>query len=271
MVSKRKVASKKKLDKLLKDYKSVLIFDLAGLPSSQLHEIRNSLKEKEVYTYIAKKRVIERAINDSKLNLKVEGVRQPALICSNKGIFEVSKILGQIKTNRKAKAGEEAPEDITLPAGPTPAQAGPAISIFKTFQVQTMIKEGKIAIREPKTVCEKGNKVPAELISLLNMLGITPIEMSISPVVGTSENLFYTPDVLGVNEEFVKTQLLMASGSIFKITVRLGYPTKQNIDFLLGNGWRNAKALGIKTGMPAKELMADILMTAYSGAKKLEK
>jgi large subunit ribosomal protein L10 len=271
MVAKRKVESKKILDKIFKSHKSVLIFDMASLPASQLHEIRNTLKEKEVYTYIAKKRVLERAIIDAKLNLKVEGVKQPAVIYSNKGIFDVAKLLNQVKTKRKAKAGEECPEDITLPAGPTPAQAGPAISIFKQFVIQTMIKDGKISIREPKTVCKKGDKVPAELISLLNMLSITPIEMFISPQVGTYENVFYTPDIFSIDQEFVKGQVLAASGKVMWLTYGLGYPTKQNANLLLAKGWRNAKALGIKTGMPSKEIMGELLRAAHMGAIKLEK
>jgi large subunit ribosomal protein L10 len=271
MVSDKNVAAKKHLDKILKSHKSVLIFDMTGLPSGQLHEIRNNLKEKEVYTYIAKKRVLEKAIKDAKLNLKVEGVKQPALIYSNKAIFDVAKLLNQVKTKRKAKAGEECPDDITLPAGPTPAQAGPAISIFKTFLIQTMIKDGKISIREPKTVCKKGDKVPEGLISLLNMLGITPIEMFISPKIGVYENVFYTPDVFSIDEAFVRGQVLAASGKVMWLTYGLGYPTKQNANLLLAKGWRNAKTLGIKTGMPAKDIMGDLIRVAHSGAKKLEK
>jgi len=271
MVAKRKVESKKQLDKILKSHKSILIFDMAGLPSSQLHEIRNTLKEKEVYSYIAKRRVLEKAIADAKLNLKVDGVKQPAVIYSNKGIFDVAKLLNQVKTKRKAKAGEVAPEDITLPAGPTPAQAGPAISIFKTFLIQTMIKDGKISIREPKTVCKKGEKVPEGLISLLNMLSITPIEMFISPKVGAYENVFYTPDVFSIDEAFVKGQVMAASGKVMWLTYGIGYPTKQNANLLLAKGWRNAKTLGIKTGMPSKDIMNDLIRVAHSGAKKLEK
>jgi len=271
MVAKRKVESRKKLDKIFKSHKSVLVFDLSGLPSGQLHGIRNNLKEKEIYSYIAKKRVIEKAVEESKMNLKIDGIKQPAIIYSNKPIFDVVKTLNLIKTKRKAKADEDCPDDIILPAGPTPAQAGPAISIFKTFAIQTMIKEGKIAIREPKTVCKKGEKIPAGLISLLNMLNITPIEMSISPLAGTSDNLFYNSDVFSINEEFVKGQLMAASGKVMWLTYGIGYPTKQNSSLLLAKGWRNAKAVGIKTGMPAKEIMSDLIRVAHKGAKSLEK
>jgi large subunit ribosomal protein L10 len=271
MVAKKKVEARKKLAKIIKDSKSVLIFDLANMPSGQLHELRNTLKEKEVYTYIAKKRVIQKAIEDTKVNLNVEGSKQPAIIYSNKGIFEVSNALKQVKTKRKAKAGETCPEEIKLPAGPTPAQAGPAISIFKTFQIQTMIKDGKISIREPKVVCKVGDKIPLDLISLLNMLSITPIEMSISPKGGYSENLYFASEILDMNSDYLTNQILVATGNITKVTFKIGYPTKQNANLLLTKGWMGAKALGIRTGMPSKELMGELLRVAHTGAKKLEK
>lgn len=271
MVAPKKIESKKKLNEIFKSHKSVIVFDLAGLPSSQLHEIRNTLKEKEIYTLVAKKKVLEKAIHDSKIKLEVKEAKQPAIIYSNKGIFEVAKNLKQISTKRKAKAGETAPEDIVLPVGPTPAQAGPAISIFKQFAIQTMIKDGKIGIREAKTVCKKGESVPAELISLLNMLSITPIDMLISPSVGYSENLFYTKDVFDISEELIRSQVLSASAKMTKVTYKIGYPTKQNANLLLAKGWRGARTLGIKIGIPSKEIMKDMVIFAHSGAKKLEK
>jgi hypothetical protein len=95
--------------------------------------------------------------------------------------------------------------------------------------------------------------------------------MSISPLAGTSDNLFYNSDVFSINEEFVKGQLMAASGKVMWLTYGIGYPTKQNSSLLLAKGWRNAKAVGIKTGMPAKEIMSDLIRVAHKGAKSLEK
>jgi len=271
MVAPKKIESKKKLNDIFKSHKSVIVFDLAGLPSGQLHEMRNTLKEKEIYTLVAKKKVIEKAIHDSKIKLEVKEAKQPAIIYSNKGIFEVAKALKQVSTKRKAKAGEAVPEDIVLPVGPTPAQAGPAISIFKQFAIQTMIKDGKIGIREAKTVCKKGEKVPAELISLLNMLSITPIEMSLSPKVGYSENLVYTSDIFDINEDLMRNYIFSASSNITKVTYKIGFPTKQNANLLVTKGWRGARTLGIKIGIPSKTIMEDMVRFAHTGARKLEK
>ncbi|MBN2094813.1 MAG: 50S ribosomal protein L10 [Candidatus Aenigmarchaeota archaeon] len=271
MVATKKIKSRENIAKLLKSHKSVILFDLANLPSGQLHKLRNALKAKEIYTVVGKKRVLQRAIEEARISLNLDEAKQPAIVYSNKGIFEVTKALKEVKTNRKAKAGEEVPADITLPAGPTPAQAGPAISIFKTFQIQTMIKDGKISIKDPKTVCKKGDKVPFELVSLLNMLGVTPIEMSIAPQVGYSENMFYTREVFDIDPEFVRNQVLAASGNITKVTYKIGYPTKQNAELLLVKGWRGARQIGIRAGIPSKELMEDLVRAAHLGAKKLEK
>ncbi|MGC9310115.1 MAG: 50S ribosomal protein L10 [Candidatus Aenigmatarchaeota archaeon] len=271
MVAKKKVETRKSLGKILKSSKSVVVFDLEGIPSKQLHRIRNELKSRGVFSNIAKKRVLERAAEDAGISLSFEGLRQPAIIYSDKPVFEVAGELRKLKIMRKAKAGENSPMDITLPAGPTPAQAGPAISIFKSFAITTMIKDGKISIKDPKTVCRAGEPVSLNLVSLLNMLGIEPVEMSISPESGYCDGLFYTKDVFCIDKGFLEVQILQAAGNLSRLTYGLGYPTKQNAPLLLAKAFGNAKSLGIKTGVPSKDTLPDILRIARAGAMKLEK
>ncbi len=143
MVSKKKVEGLKKINELLKDYKSILLFDLNKLPSKQLHEIRNKLKEEEIYTLIQKKRSLEFGLKENNLNLNINSLKEPAIIYSNKPIFSIVKTLRRVKVKRKAKVGEVINSDIEIESGNTEIQAGPAIAIFKQFKIQTIIKMEK--------------------------------------------------------------------------------------------------------------------------------
>jgi large subunit ribosomal protein L10 len=269
MVSERKKKWLEKIKEILKSYKTVILFDLNKLPAKQLHIIRNKLKASDIYTIISKKRILELAIKENNINLNLGNIKQPGLIYSNKNIFEIIKAIKNIKVKRKAKAGEVAPENIEVPAGDTGIQTGPAISIFKQFKIQTMIKDGKIAIKEPTIVCQKGDKISMGLVSLLNMLGIEPIEMKLEVENGFSDGIFYSKDILSLDEEYFKDNIAEISEKIFKLTLAIGYPTKYNIIYLLQKALFNTRNLGITLGIPAKDLITEMLRLAQYNAIKL--
>jgi len=269
MVSTKKIEGLKKINELLKSYKSILLFDLNNLPSKQLHEIRNKLKEKEIYTLISKKRVLKLGLKENNLNLNIDNLKQPAIIYSNKNIFDIIKNLRKLKVKRKVKIGEILSSDIEVPAMDTGIQAGPAISIFKQFQIQTMMKNGKISIREKKVVCRKGEKANSDLISLLNMLHIEPLELTIQPEIGYSENIVYNTDILKMDEDYFEKQISIAANNLFKLTVSMGYPTEQNIAYFLQKVLQNVRTLGLKIRLPIKELLPDLLREAHLNADKL--
>jgi len=270
MVSERKRKWFEKINKILKSYNTILLFDISKFPARQLHIIRNKLKSKEIYSIITKKRLLELAIKENpNIRLNLENIKQFGLIYSNKNIFDILREIRKIKINRKAKVGEIATADIEIPAGNTGIQTGPAISIFKQFKIQTMIKDGKIAVKEPKIVCHKGDTISADLVSLLNMLNIQPIEISLSIDNGFSEGIFYSSEILNLNEDYFKKNISEIYEKIFKLTVTIGYPTEHNISYLVQKASSNAKNLGIKLGIGGKELTKEMLKIAHYNAVKL--
>ncbi len=269
MVSKKKVEGLKKINELLKDYKSILLFNLNKLPSKQLHEIRNKLKEEEIYTLIQKKRILEFGLKENNLNLNINSLKQPTIIYSNKPIFSIVKTLRRVKVKRKAKVGEVINSDIEINSGNTEIQAGPAIAIFKQFKIQTIIKNGKIVIKEPKVICRSGEEINSNLVSLLNMLHIEPLELTIQPELGYSQNIAYNKSVLELDENYFKEKISTTTNNLFKLTVNIGYPTKENISLLLQKTWQNTKNLGLNLKLPVKELLPDLVRTAYLKANKL--
>ncbi len=269
MVSKEKVSLLEETNKIFKSHKTILLFDLQSLPSSQLHKIRNKLKDEEIYTTIVKKKILDLGLKNTKLPLNLEEIKQPALIYSNKDIFYITKKLKELKVRRKAKVAEISTSDIEIPAGGTNIQAGPAISTFKQFKIQTIMKDGKIGIKDPTTICKKGDIISTGMLSLLNMLNIEPIEMSIHPELGYNENIVYDKNTLGLDEQYFKEQISLSENNVFKLTVSINYPTKQNISFLVQKGFQRGKTLSIKLGLPIKEMMPELIRIAGLMAEKL--
>ena len=270
MVSEKKVGMFKKINKLLKEHDTLLLFDLNQVPSRQLHQIRNKLKKEEIFTIVPKKSVLELSLKENKKDLKLDDFKQPALIYSNKNIFDILKILKKLTAKRKIKVNEIVSNKVEIPAMDTEIQAGPAISIFKQFQIQTIIKAGKIAIREPKIVCKEGDKADENLVSLLNMLGIQPAELTIQPTLGCSQNLVFNKSILELDETYFKDQINICANNLFKLTTYVGYPTKDNISVLLQKGGQHARSLGMELGIPTKELLPDLLRIAHANASNLD-
>ena len=147
--------------------------------------------------------------------------------------------------------------------------AGPAISIFKKFGIQTMIKDGKISIKEPKVVCKEGEEISMDLVSLLNSLNIEPLEVSIAPVIGYYDGLVYSKDILNLDENYFIDGISKIANNLFKITVSINYPTNQNISFLIQKAETNANSLALKLGIPYnREIAESLIVLSSTHAKK---
>ena len=264
MVSEKKKEVLEKLKKIFESYNTALFFDLSQLPSRQLHYIREKLKESEIYTLVSKKSIINFALKEKNFDINVEDIKQPAVIYSNKSIFEVMKKLRELKVNRKAKPGE-----IYVPDGDTGVPAGPAIGIFKQFKIPTQMQGGKIAIKQPTKICEAGQEISLDLVSLLNMLGVEPIEMQVIPEKGYFEGIVYTRQVLTLDEEYFRQGIIQIANNVFKLTSHLGYPTEQNIELLVQRAVVNMRKLGMELGFPAKDLLPDLIKFAKINAEKI--
>ncbi len=269
MVSKKKKKELEKLKKIFESYNSILLFDLAQLPSRQLHHIREKLKSEEIYTLVSKKSIIDFALKDKKFEINLDDMKQPAIIYSNKDIFEVAKKIRKLKVNRKAKPGETSPIEIFVPDGDTGIPAGPAISIFKQFKIPTQMQKGKITIKQPTKICEAGQEISLNLVSLLNMLNVEPIEIQVMPEKGYFYGNFYGKDVLKLDEEYFKQGIVQITNNVFKLTSHIGYPTEQNIESLIQRAGVNMRKLGLKLRFPNKDLLPDLMKTAKINADKL--
>lgn len=121
-VSEEKKKTVKELTELIKKKRTILIASIKSIPSSQFQEITKKLREKAIVK-VPKKNLIFRALESSD-DKNLEKIREQikenvAVLFSDIDCFELAAELVKNKTPAKAKAGQEAPEDIEIPAGPT--------------------------------------------------------------------------------------------------------------------------------------------------------
>ena len=120
----------KELVELIKSNKTIFVADIGSIPGSQFQEIGKKLRGKAVVK-VPKKNLFFRALDESKkgkvkeLEKNYKGAN--AILFSDLDSYELAGELIKNKSPAKAKAGQIAPSDLEIPAGPTDLIPGPAI------------------------------------------------------------------------------------------------------------------------------------------------
>jgi len=242
-VSERKKKIVGDLGNLMKK-KTILIAKIKNLPCSQLQEIRKKLRGKAEMK-IAKKNLIDFALEHAKnpalKDLENYIKEDSALLFSDEDAFELSAFLSENKSPSKAKAGQEAIEDIKVEAGPTELAPGPDISVLSSAGLKVKIEGGKIAIQESKILVKRGEIVSQQIAAILSKLNMTPFKIGLEPEAAFSEGKIYVG--IKVDKEENITKLKQAFGKTIAFAVSIDYLTGETIPFVLGKAEMQGKSL----------------------------
>jgi large subunit ribosomal protein L10 len=240
----------KAVNKLVDDMqhaKTVMMVNIKGLPSKQFQDIKKSIRE-HAHILVAKKNILGRSIEkfgkESIKPLKENISENCALAISDMEGYELAGILSQKKTPVFAKAGQEAPEDIEVKAGPTDLVPGPAISELGAVGLQVAVVDGKLSIKESKTIVTKGQTINEGTASILQKLNIMPFSVGLEPVVvyDVEEEKIYTE--IKIDSEEAAANLSDASAKALGFAQKIVYFCKETIGYLLAK----ANAEGDKLG-----------------------
>lgn len=245
-VSEEKKNTVKELSELIKNKRTFLIASIKDIPASQFQIIGKKLRGKAIVK-VPKKNLIFRAI-DSSGKEEVKKIKEQiknsvAVLFSDLDSFELALELVKNKSPTKAKAGQESPEDIEVPAGPTDLVPGPAISELGALGIQIQIEKGKISIKEPKVIARKGEKISKNASEIMNKLDIKPFSIGFTPLVAfdTKENKLYLE--ININKEKTLEELKTSFGKALAFAVGIEYISEDTIKFLIGKAGCHEKVL----------------------------
>lgn len=256
-----------KVRKLVKKYNIIGVVDVESLPAPQFQKIRATVK-KTAEILIVKKNIINLVFSEiesshngiSKLSDKMTGV--VGLIFTNDNPFTMYKFIKRNKSSAPAKPGSIAPKDIVIPAGPTPFAPGPIIGELGSFKIKAGISNGKVEIKQDSLVAKEGDEISAGLAGILTRLGIEPMEVGLNIKAIYENGVIYERKVLDVDEEAILNDLREESRRAFSLSLGLGYITKENISYLIGNAGRNSISLGIGIDYPSSDTINQLLQKA---------
>lgn len=263
MVSPEKLRAVKEVREQMDSYAVIGVLNMHHLPARQLYEIRNKLRSQAVIRMV-KKRLIMRIFNESErmapLSRYIEG--EPALLMSNTNPFELARVIQHAASKATARAGDIAPEDIMIKAGPTPLPPGPAIGEFQRLKIPAGVEGNKIAVKKDTVVVKKGEAITKPVADILAKLGIEPMEIGLNLVAVLDSGTVYQKDILFIPQEEYVRRLQSAYACALNLSVHIGYYTPQNIGIFLSRSHREAVVLATATGFITRETVGPVLAKA---------
>lgn len=247
-VSQYKKSEVERVKSLLQKYKVIAIADMTNMPSPQLQKLRSNIKNSVLIT-MAKGRLIKIVFEELKGKIKgldklEENIKgMPALLLSNDSPFKLAKILKKSKSSAPAKAGQLAPNDIMISAGPTPFPPGPIMGELGQIGIKVTVVDGKVTIKDDTLVVKEGQPISNQVSNLLTRLGIEPMEIGISLLAALENGAIFTKDILNVDEETYINNLKLAASNSFNLAFNIGYTTKDNIKLFIKKAFMDSNAL----------------------------
>lgn len=267
-----KEAQAAEIKELADKYPVIAIASLTSFPGALAKELRKKLQGKAVIK-VSKTRVIAKALEKS--NKEVKGLDEHvkgsvAVIFSEMNPFELYAVLKKNSVNMPAKAGMEAPDDVTIPAGDTGLPPGPALSDLKAAGLKTVMQGPTISIAEEKVVAKKGDVITEGVAGALSKLGIKPIKVRLNILASLENSQVYLANVLDIDIGQVTQDFATASRTAFNLAVEVAYTTADTMPALITKGFKNAKAVALEANMLTSATVQDVLAKANAQATALK-
>lgn len=251
-VSEAKEKELKYIEGLMETYPVIGLVDLTNLPALQLQKIKYQLRDKIILRTV-KKRLIFLALDKvkgkkkglEKLKEELKGI--PCLIFSKEDPFILGKLISKNKSSVPAKAGQIAPRDLAVPAGPTKFMAGPMIGEFGQMGIKTKVEDGKITILNEKLLVKEGEVINEKSADLLAKLGVEPMEIGLNLLLTYKDGEILPQEVLFVNEQEYIDNITKASREAVSLALEINYIVKDTAELLIAKAFREAEALKKET------------------------
>ncbi|MEM0324549.1 MAG: 50S ribosomal protein L10 [Candidatus Aenigmatarchaeota archaeon] len=253
---------------IFKNYSTIGFIDFYKLPTREYREMKKKLKGVNI-KFFKKSLIIKALERIGKTELIKYLPNQVGILFSNRNPFEIYKEIRKLVSYRYAKEGDYAEEDIIIKPMVTSIPAGPSIAEFQRLKFEVGVEAGKIAIKKEKKLVSKGEKINAQIATILQKLGIKPIKIRLNVVAIYDGKIIYTKEVLDLDEEYYSKSILNCFLIANELTKRIGYYTKYNINEFLIKGRLSAITLGKKVQFFEKDVVEELIKEAYICAKLL--
>jgi large subunit ribosomal protein LP0 len=160
---------------------------------------------------------------------------------------DLPKIRDMILANRvpaPARIGAFAPDDVTVPAGPTGCDPGQT-SFFQVLQIPTKIVKGQIEITNDVHLIKKNDKIGSSEAALLKKLNIRPFSYGLIIDQIYDNGSLFGVEILSIDTAFLTSRFSSALGFVASISLAVGYPTQASMVHSIGGAFRTLVAASL--------------------------
>jgi len=273
VVNKEKQAHVKQMVELLNEYPIIGIVDMESLPAKNLAKMRKQLRSK-VLLLMRKKRLIKLAIKDTKkdgiekLDPYLRGM--PALLFTKDNPFSLFKTIKKNQSPAPIKAGQEAPIDLIVPAGPTEFTPGPMIGELGQMGIKTAVENGKIVIKSDTKIASAGDVVTEKQAGFLSKMGIEPMRIGLKLVAVLEQGDVIEGSVLDIDDVAFMADVQGAAASARNLAIELAYTTSDTIETLLAKAHGEAGSLAREADMLTSDNVGEVLAKASAAGDAIK-
>jgi len=255
----------------MKKYKTVALLALTKLPDSLFQSLRKNVRDNGGEVLVLKKAVISRVLTTNpKLKERVGECSKPvALILTDQSPYELNAFFKSNKKRRAAKIGDVAVADIVIPEGETDLPPGPALSELKAGGVNVQIKGGKILVSKESMIAKTGEKLTEPKVKALQSLGVQPFEIMANLIFGYDGQYIYSRDLLDIGDT-ITADVSAGLGQGLNLSLNIRYPTKLNIEILLGHAFKQARNVSLNGSLYSSSSIELLLSSAARQGMALE-
>ena len=231
--------------------------------------MRETLRQQMVMT-MAKKTLVRRAwkkvgLSEDELETLLDGVSQPMLVQTDDlNAFQLFAELEKTRTGRPAKAGDIAPNDIVIEAGPTSFPPGPIVGEFNSVGIPAKIEKGKVSIVKTVTAVEAGEPISADLGLMLSKLEINPIEIGLILSGAIEGGVVMAADELDLDLSGFTANVKSATSGAFNLACNIGWFTNETVPVLISKAAGEAMAVAVEAGIHNEETMPILISRAHA-------
>jgi len=260
------------LKEIINSYPSIAIVGIEKIPAPQMQKLREKIREIGVLR-VSRNRLIKRALEECGGKLKelansISG--QTGILAAKENPFKLYKFIKENRTRAPAKGGEIAQTDIEVMAGETPFKPGPIVGELQKVGIPAAIEGGKVVIKKDKVLVKAGERIPKEVAQALTRLEIYPIEIGLDLKAVYEDGVIYTPDVLEIDEEKFRQDVIEAARRAILLAVDRKWITRETAGYLVSMAHRDALALSLSIGFPTKDNIEMLIKKAYAEALHLK-
>jgi len=245
----KKIDYFEKVRSLFREYNKIFIVNVDNVASSQMHQIRSSLRGQAV-VLMGKNTMVRKAMREVLAeNPKLEAIvpwiyGNIGLVFSNGDLKSIRDIMIANRVQAAAKIGLVAQNDIYVPAGNTGIDPNKT-SFFQALGISTKVVKGAIEISSDVLLIKTGQKVGASEAALLNMLNLMPFAFGLTMVHVYDNGSMFSPKMLDITSDVLTKHLQAAIRNIASLSLAAKFPTTAAAPHMLVNAYKNVLSLGL--------------------------